>query len=159
MRGIRLYPNYHGYTLADPVFGKLLQLASSQGVLVQLCVAMEDTRTQHPLVRVADVDLAPLPDVMSRHSSSKVQLLNYRPKRSEMAVLSKVPNLYFDTARVEGTDGIASLIDDATLGKVMFGTHSPFLVPEAALIRAGESRLNDTAIRSLLFEVAKNLIS
>ncbi len=154
---IRLYPNYHGYTLADPVFADLLRRVASAGRLVQLCVAMEDARTQHPLMRVPDVDLSPLADVMTAISEAKVQLLNYRPRSSLPNSLAQIPGLYFDTARVEGTDGVAALLRSVKAERVMFGTHAPFLIPEASLIRVAESNLGDDVERALLGETALGL--
>jgi predicted TIM-barrel fold metal-dependent hydrolase len=155
MPGIRLHPNYHGYTLDDPRFGRLLELATAAGRFVQIAVAMEDTRTQHPMLRVPDVDIAPLPSLMRRIGQANVQILNYRPLASQLEKLANVPGVYFDTARVDGTDGVPKLVGRVPHGRVMFGSHAPFLIPEAALIRVHESsELGEESLRALLSENA-----
>lgn len=159
MPGIRLHPNYHGYALTDPRFVQLIQAATSAGLWVQLAVAMEDTRTQHPLIQVADVDLRPLPDVLSTAAGARVQLLNYRPKSSEMAGLEKADRIYFDTARIEGTDGVSALVRQVSPQRVMLGTHAPFLIPEAALIRIHESTLTDADLAPVLFQNARSVLA
>ena len=158
MPGIRLHPNYHGYTLDDSRFERLLKLATANGRFVQIAALMEDVRTQHPLVRVADVDLAPLPAVMTRIAGAKVQILNSRPSSPLLEKLAKAPGIYFDTARIDGTDGVPKLVERVPTGRVMFGTHAPFLIPEAALIRVHESGLlNEPALRSVLSKNARQI--
>lgn len=156
MPGIRLYPNYHGYSLADPRFTELLRIAASEKRFVQLAVAMEDTRTQHKSLHATDVDLAPLADVMSQAKGVRIQLLNYRPNSSQIEELVKIPGLFFDTSRVEGSDGVPWLVERLPAGRVLFGSHAPFLIPEAALIRVHESdQLDETALRSVYAGNAK----
>lgn len=150
MPGIRLHPNYHGYTLEDPRLAQVLKLATASKLLVQIAVTMEDIRTQHPMIHTADVDLSPLPQLMEKIPQAKVQILNWRPRGGLIADLSKTPGLSFDTARADATDGVAKLLRSLPSGRVMFGSHSPFLIPEAALIRVAEARLNKAELRSVL---------
>jgi len=150
MPGVRLHPNYHGYTLDDPRFAQLLNLATKAGCFVQIAATMEDTRTQHPNLVMQDVDLAPLPDVVKRVPGARVQILNYRPRGPVFERLAKATDVMFDTARVDATDGIPKLVRTLPAGRVLFGTHAPFLIPEAALIRVHESgELDDKALRAV----------
>jgi predicted TIM-barrel fold metal-dependent hydrolase len=149
MPGVRLHPNYHGYSLDDPRFAQLLKLATAAGLFVQIAATIEDNRTQHPQLQVPDVDLAPLADVVRQVSGARVQVLNFRPRGAAFEQLAKTTHVMFDTARVDGTDGIPKLVESLPAGRVLFGTHAPFLIPEAALIRVHESdRLDDAALRA-----------
>ena len=157
MPGVRLHPNYHGYSLSDPRFASLLHRTASAGRFVQVAVSLEDTRTQHPLLQVADVDLMPLPRLMGKIQQAKVQLLNYRGRGVSHDELLATPRIYFDSARVDGTDGIRKLVRSVGDGRVLLGTHAPFLIPEAAIIRAHESEMTSSETRSLLWAGAEML--
>src|SRR5579872_4105626 len=74
MRGIRLYPNFHNYSLDRPEFARLLELASRRSLLVQIVIEMEDERVHHPIVTVPPVDAEPLIAVMKQLPQAKVQL-------------------------------------------------------------------------------------
>lgn len=158
MPGVRLHPNYHGYALDDPRFRGLLALARNSRRFVQVAACLEDVRTQHPLFNLPDVDLSPLPAVMQHVPGATVQLLNYRPRQPLLGKLSAMPGIYFDTARVEATDGIADLLRSVPSGRVMFGTHAPFLIPEAALIRIRESRPGEEELAALFSGTAAKLV-
>ncbi len=159
MPGIRVHPGYHGYTLADRSFTQMLEQATKAGLFVQIAVTMEDPRTQHSRLRAPDVDLAPLPGLMRDHPGARVQLLNLRPRGVQIDSLAKIPGVYLDTARVEGTDGVPTLLGKMPRGRVLFGTHAPVLIPEAALIRTHESnRLDEKPLRSLLAGNAQALL-
>ncbi len=156
MPGVRLHPNYHGYALDDDRVASLLKIATESRRFIQISVAMEDTRTQHNLVRVKDVDLTPLPNLLKRVPGAIVQVLNYRPRQPLFEDLAQNEGLFFDTARVEGTDGIANLLHSIP-DRVMLGSHAPFFVPEAALIRVAESELTEEHFRRLLWKTAQQI--
>lgn len=150
MKGIRLHPGYHGYALDDPAFAKLLALAAEADVVVQIAMAMEDGRTQNDIARVSDVDITKLPGV----GDCRVQLLNWKPRGA-------IPGgVYLDTARIDGTDGIARLLATVSAERILFGSHAPFLISEAALIRAvHENPLDEIPLRKILGENANQLFA
>src|SRR5262245_12644851 len=76
MPGIRVHPNYHDYKLAEPRLAKLLDQAASQGLIVQIVASMEDERVQHPMLRVANVELSPLLRLLEKSPGLRVVLLN-----------------------------------------------------------------------------------
>ena len=76
MKGVRLHPNYHGYTLDDPAVARLFAMAAEADIVVQIATALEDTRTHNELAHVPDVDLSLMRDV----GDCSVQLLNWKPR-------------------------------------------------------------------------------
>ena len=156
MAGVRLFPNYHGYTLADDVFREFLAMAAEAGRFVQIAQTLEDRRTQSSLVHVEDVDLSPLPQIMQSVPRARVQILNLRPRANVVKMLQLIDRITFDIARVDGTDGLAELLR-LVPERIAFGTHAPFLIPEAALIRLSENPLTDDQIFSIANRAAANL--
>lgn len=157
MPGIRLHPNYHGYTLDDPRFQRVVELATASGRFIQIAAAMEDTRTQHVLVQVPDVNLAPLVKLMKVLPGARVQVLNHNLRPPLLLQLGETPGMFFDTSRVDGTDGVPQLVQNVAPGRVLLGSHAPFLIPEAALIRVHESgTLDEASLRAVLSESAEH---
>jgi predicted TIM-barrel fold metal-dependent hydrolase len=147
MGGIRLYPNYHGYTLADPAFRELLALAAGRGMLVQVVLVMEDTRTQSELARVPNVDPAPLPDALATVPQARVMLLNGH--RVPQAKRLAEANVHFDIAMVEGVGGVAKLAAEVSPGRVVFGSHFPFFYLESAALKVKEAGLPEDQTRAI----------
>ncbi|MEY2429706.1 MAG: uncharacterized protein QOJ40_2591 [Verrucomicrobiota bacterium] len=161
MRGIRLYPNYHGYKLDDPIFVKLLQDAAERGLIVQLVVMMEDQRTQHHLMQMAPVDLAPLASVVSQINPLRVVLLNgFQPYSPQMiAKLAATGKVSFDTATLEGIGGIGNLLQHLPFKYLLFGSNAPLFYFESALLKFKESFLNEDEKKFISSENARGLVS
>jgi uncharacterized protein len=149
MVGIRLYPNYNGYTLEDPAFAELLSMAADRRLIVQIALSMEDPRTQFPLMQVPPVDPGPLLalGLMQRNPNLRLMLLNLAHGRwigmrpPNVHALAQDHNVYFDIAMNEGVVGLASLIAETSPSQVVFGSHYPFFYFESALLKVRGSGL------------------
>src|SRR5439155_3221626 len=124
MPGIRLHPDYHGYKLDDPNFLRLLKLAADHRLIVQIAVLMEDERMMHPLLRVEPINLAPLGAIIKQTPGLRLVLLNALGKLSAkpLGELIAAGEVYVEISMLEGVGGIANLLPQVPVGRVLFGS-------------------------------------
>lgn len=158
MPGVRLFPSYHGYSLDNVAFGELLGTATELGGFVQVVVTIEDTRTQPDAIQAPDVDPRPLSHWMRKLPQAKVQLLNCRPSASDRKDLASIPRVTVDTSRVDGTDGIGTLAEAIGVERILYGSHSPFLIPEAACIRMLENDMPLADVKAIMHANAQHFL-
>lgn len=163
MKGVRLHPNYHGYTLDDPDFAALLDAIHQEELIVQIAVRMEDTRTQPPAAPVGDVDPRPLLELLPQMPGLRIQLLNAMRSIPDTLLLVRLSTLgvHFDTAMLEGMSGIARLVEQIPEIKLCHGSYAPFFYPEAATLKIAESApdLESRKLATIRSHHAENLLT
>ena len=161
MPGIRLHPNYHGYDLRDPAFAELLKLTADRAMIVQIALCMEDERTQHPLLRIPPVDLAPLAERVNAEATLRLVILNCYPQLAltELARVAPAGQVYFDLSMVEGVGGVARLVKAVSFERVLFGSHSPLFYMDAAHLKMKESGLTDAQQNAIYSGNALHLLN
>ncbi len=136
-RGIRVYPNYHLYTLDDPRFEALLTAAEELGVFVALAVRMTDERHHFPRCMIPPVDLEPLPALAGKHPQLRILVVNGNngDVGRIASAIEGLPNLYFEMSRFESVCGVETVARRIGVHRVLFGTHAPYYYPESALLK------------------------
>ncbi len=160
MKGVRLYPNYHGYSLADPLAAELLSQLDERRLVAQIVVRMEDPRTQPFMYRAPDVDWTPLLEHAAQFPSLRIIVLNgmnvFSPP--DAARLARAGQVYFDIAMLEGVAGIERALADLSPDRLVFGSHAPFFTFDAALLKLRESELDDATLRAISYENASAIL-
>ena len=181
MPGIRVHPNYHGYKPDHPAFARLLKLAAERRLLVALAVIMEDERVMHPLLRVPSVNLDPLPALVTQTPGLRLILLNAlsgfsSPSRSPLppggkgqgegnsrgetlVTLVRSSEVYVEIAMLERVGGVANLLNEVPLERILFGSYAPFFYFESALLKLKESALSAEQLKALQEDNARRLIA
>jgi hypothetical protein len=114
-------------------------------MLVQVVAAMEDERTQHPLVRVPPIDSAPLAGLVAHRPSLRIVLLNasLRPTGDPIKRLVGTGQIWIDTAMIEGIAGIEQAVASVGSGRILAGSHAPFYCAEAPSLKLQEAALKE----------------
>ncbi len=161
MRAIRIHPNYHGYTLDSALCSDLFHAARDRGLIVQLSLAMEDVRIQHPLMRVPVVDTDPLAALVSKFPQLPLVILNNSNAiRAEAASeLAKAGSVYFELSHLEGVGGLENWAKEVPVERILFGSYFPFFNLEAALLKFQESQLGGFATSAIQSGNAQRMLT
>lgn len=159
MAGLRLFPNYHGYTLDDARFARLIDLATRRGLLVQIALSIEDDRSQNPVLAVPPVQAAPLTYVMQRFPQARVMLLNsgarllasHNPLLRQLTAVA----VRFEIAMLETVAGIETLLKRVPNLRLAFGSYAPCFYFESALLKLQESALTGEQLAAIRFGHAR----
>jgi predicted TIM-barrel fold metal-dependent hydrolase len=168
MRGVRLYPAYHGYALDHREFARLIAEAAKRDLIVQIVLRMEDERVHHAAINIGAVDVSPLPDLLGKVAKAKVQLINSAGPLlgKNVARLVRETKVVFDIAATEGNGGVGQLIEGQNysykgaipIERLLFGSHAPYFPCESALLKLFESPLSLAQLQLLMRENAQRLL-
>ncbi len=162
MRGVRLYPNYHGYALDDPRFARLLEIAAQRRVLVQIALGIEDERSQNPVLTALPVPAAPLVELLAKLPAARVMLLNAGSRvlgpANPLLQRLTAAGVALEVATLEGVAGIEGILRAQPGTRLCFGSHTPYFYFESALLKLQESALTPAQLAALRGGHARTLL-
>ncbi len=128
-RALKLFPNYHGYDLADPRVGELVELARGADATVCVQLRMMDERSHHPLMKVPDVPATDVADLAKEHPGAR--FLACGAYQANLKPLGEAANVWAEISLVESEQALKTAVDALGPDRVVFGSHSPLLYFEA----------------------------
>jgi uncharacterized protein len=127
MPGVRLHPNYHGYTLDDPRFAEVLKLAVQRRLIVQLVARLD--RSRHRLLSppTAEVDLTPLPKLAANTLIPTIVLAGGCPTGNggSLRDVAAIRSVSFEIDVSSSASEVRSLVERLTPQRVILGSTAP----------------------------------
>jgi predicted TIM-barrel fold metal-dependent hydrolase len=142
MKGLRIYPQYHDYTLSDPRLSELLDAAHGWNMPVAFTRWVEDPRQRSWMDTSKEL---PLDDIVAvvRDNPGTFLLLNayIYPVKDEYLRVFREAQVYFDTmfasVTIKGWSGydLLALVKELGPERFLFGSGYPLRDPVSAQIR------------------------
>jgi predicted TIM-barrel fold metal-dependent hydrolase len=140
MRGLRLYPKWHNYSLADDCCLELIHQATERGMVVSIPIRVEDYRQRSWLVDVPDVPLAEIVALVKACPEARFLLLNgagYTGSPLGKKENGLPANYWIEISRLSAllANEIGTLVTRLGADRVVFGSGMPFKYPDPALLK------------------------
>lgn len=148
VRAIKLFPNYHRYSLLSDDARALVREAQRLDLAVLVQMRVEDERAQYPLMEVPGVAWTDVVKLAGRFPRARfVVLCAYYGEAKEMTRRRR--NLWVDTAFLETGQVMEQVAREFPVRQVLFGSHAPFLYAGAGARKLMLARLSRRVLRQV----------
>ncbi len=142
MKGLEIFPGYHGYDLTLPALRELLELAAEKGVPVRVPGRLVDIRGRHWLDTPENLGAAEIEQIVRLSPRTDFLICSCNTaaaaKRLAAPAESRPGQIFYDFSRLERfsfSPAFQSLLETAGTDRVFFGTCAPFQYPEVQQVK------------------------
>lgn len=157
LRLVKIYPNYHRYSLLGPAVVELAARLSREDVPLLIALRVEDERNQYPLMRASPVPVGEIVSLAATHPRLRVLVLG--ATAGEIAALTAgAPNVSCDISYAETGNIMDRLLSSTSASRLVFGSHTPFFYTQAAVRKLTAASLHEEVRDAIAVENAKALL-
>ncbi|MFV0337527.1 MAG: hypothetical protein ACK5LK_04700 [Chthoniobacterales bacterium] len=143
LAAIKLFPNYHGYSLKIEALKELREIAKELKLPVLVQIRINDERNQPVSMQVPNV---PVADVLAlSRLFPDVRFITLCAFISELAILADGgKNLFSDISFCDGEDTLRNVSQVFPLSHLVFGSHEAFTHVEASILKLAHASISDS---------------
>jgi len=152
-RGLRLFPNYHGYSLDDASAQALLRETEARGLPVMISVRIRDERSHHWLVKVPAVPVAEIDRMLTALPDLKVILGNALWNELDALAdhLTDRVNTFAEMSHFKSPMFIVEeFVRRFGAERLLYGSAAPLHYPEAQWLRVIRAEVSDEEKEEIL---------
>jgi polyphosphate kinase len=161
MPGIRLHPSYHGYSLDDERFSRLLEMAAERDLIVHLVTWLDDESHAYLKPLIQPVILGPLVKSVASLNGLRLVVANAIRTTSDVSVsaLARLPQIFFDFARLDSAVEFSDVMRLIPTERIVFGSCSPLMKLDVTISRLKQSKLTEDQQRAIRSESVRSLMA
>lgn len=133
-----LCPSFHGYDLNDAATLEMAEALAAAGTVLVVVMREEDERNQNPQFRLPGLPAAAVDEFARRLQPAPVVALG---AYYSDAVAFAAPNLHVEISLLEAFRTMRTVLAHLPAGRLLFGSHAPFLVQAAAAAKLRDDGL------------------
>ena len=155
---VKVIPNYHRYELDAPCVDDLVSVLTARPARVMMIqMRVEDERQHYPLMKVPGVAADRVIAFANRHPRLRIICLCPYLREAEQLV-SKTENVWVDTAFIEFMATICRALERIPVGRLLFGSQTPFLYTRANTMKLEASGAPKRALKAIAGDNARRLL-
>lgn len=146
--GIRLFPNYHAYSLDDAMIREAIAQAGSAGLAIFISLRMQDERHHHPRMMVPAVPTEEVAGLAQALPQARIIpcMARYAEVTALLDATSEAPpdaGVFADLSGVQGPVGCVELLAARYgAGRLLTGTGAPLQYPLPAVAKVHAAELD-----------------
>lgn len=159
MVGVKIHPNYHGYSLENDTVSQFFKECSKKNVPVIIPLRIQDERSHHPSSKVPPIPAAQAVSVAKKNPSLKIIICNARSNEIS-GILTKADslnNLYITFSWVQSLNFIEKAVRKVGCNRMLWGSNFPLNYMEPMLRQITESNIGDREKEKILAENARKI--
>jgi hypothetical protein len=153
-KGIRLYPQYHGYRLSDRCCDEACAACAERGLPVTLLQRQEDYRQSHWMVDARDLLLDDIASLVARHPKTRFIIMEgagYAASRLVREAASLPANYWIEISResVFMDKEFVRLLESPGAARLLFGTGMPMKLAGPVMLKMKNLQAPEAAKRQI----------
>ena len=160
IKGVRIYPGYHGYNLNNGYIKELCSILKYYGLPLFLSMRLEDERLDY-IIRPAILKMEEVGSFLSKNTDLKLLLLTFRNEELMQLkhVLLSHPDAYYDTSGLKNyLFAIEKSMSDFGRNRMVYGSQYPLFCLKSTYLLVEKAELDEMVKERILYKNAKNLI-
>jgi len=148
LKAVKIIPNYHNYQLTDPAVAQLMQVLAERKIPLMIQMRVDDERNQYPLMKIFGVNCQAVIQLANAFREVPIVCLcAYLGEAVEL--VQKTKNVSVDISFIETFQTLPALLRKIPPEKILFGSHTPFLYTDSAVMKLKAAHLAAKLCRTI----------